>query len=139
MSHRVFYSALSEIQIQRSFQVAQQGLLARRTFELSRFTYYLRVCCFVMQKVEWVSSDMNHHANSTMSYLDLIAALTAHHRTWWQYCYVNEAGFLQSDDPVLSQLLSPIEEFYNAVQSAIATSSYRPDTAPQPRSIELSV
>jgi hypothetical protein len=138
MTYRVFYSALSEVQIQQGLQVAQQALLARRTFELSRFTYYLRVCCFVMQKIEWLSPDMDNAIYHSMSYPDLMKALTTQDRVWWQKCYVNKAGFLQSDDPSIHALLNPIEEFYAAVTAAIATSTALSNITPRESSIELS-
>lgn len=127
MSAKLDACVLSECQLQQKMQVAQQTLLDAHTPNLLKFSYYLRVCCILMGKVEMQGHpEVPAPQRPRTSYAALMAALSAHHAEWWQLCYVNELGMLESDHPGIMQLLEPIEAFHYVVRSAIAASAATP-------------
>lgn len=114
-------NSLSSALVQHRLFIAQQKLLKPRLPMPSKFKYYLRVCCAVMQKVEWAGWSLPSTAEkSKLSYGELMAALTERNPEWWQTCYVDTTGLLQSEDPAIRQLLEPIAELYYRGQLAIA-------------------
>jgi hypothetical protein len=110
-------------QIQNKLHVAQQKLLEPHTSELLKFTYYLRVCCAMIQSINWVEQQAKAETYQTLRYAELLKALMVHDPNWWQQCYVSPMGLLQSTDPTVSQLLKPIEEVHIMVESTIAPPS----------------
>lgn len=123
MSVKLDACVLSENQLQAKLQVAQQKLLDAHTPALLRFSYYLRICCALMRMLErqgHPEAATTHRPRTR--YSTLMAALSARNAQWWQTCYVNELGMLESDDSVIMQLLEPVEVFHYLVRSAIAPS-----------------
>lgn len=107
--------------VQQRLQLAQRKLSEPHTPILLKFSYYLRVCCAVIQKIEWAGwSSQDSTQKLKLSYAELVAAMSEHNTEWWNECYINEANLLQSDDPTIRQLLDPITALYDAGLSTIA-------------------
>ena len=84
-------------------QIARQKLqLQDMPFQI-RITAYLRICCLILDQ-------QNHQSGR---YAKLLKELYHHDENWWQTCQISIYGGLQSSDPIVTDLLQPIEVLHN--------------------------
>jgi len=75
-----------------------------------RATAYIRICCSIARKCHYSTpnSEPGHKKQSVqISYLDVLKWLSDQDSQWWNTCYVNPEGLLESDNPDINERLKP--------------------------------
>ena len=98
--------------MQKELRLARHKLQASDAPFLSKVIYYLQISCFIIQKTRQQLGDPAATNWASVTYAGLIKSLIRRDTGWWKKCRLTEQGGLISDDPVVSELLQPIEEFY---------------------------
>ncbi|NJN88864.1 MAG: hypothetical protein HC881_24510, partial [Leptolyngbyaceae cyanobacterium SL_7_1] len=82
--------------------------LAKRTLQNTTVPFPIRVdsyvrlsCCTLDEQGE--------------QYSKLMKALYSYNQEWWRMCQVTSSGKLHSADPIVNQLLRPIEELHRTM------------------------
>ncbi|WP_019506623.1 hypothetical protein [Pleurocapsa sp. PCC 7319] len=72
---------------------------------------YVRICCSAMKKLDYFPSNDRGSNDHKTPYLSLLKSLSQRDSQWWNKCQVTNEGRLRSDDPIIDQLLQPLNHF----------------------------
>ncbi|MBW4554414.1 MAG: hypothetical protein KME59_00455 [Trichormus sp. ATA11-4-KO1] len=95
---------------QQQIQSARQLLLGTPNPELLRIVSYLRICCSVME-IDYLQAltEKGDKLRETPYFISLLKSLFEYDPEWWQNCKVSADGDLKSDDPIIAEILQPLE------------------------------
>ena len=102
---------------------AETKLLTEMPQQL-KMASYLRLCCTAIRKLHQhleLSGKSSIGNASDGSYSHLLQALCNHNSEWWKQCWVSDRGILKSDDPIINQLLQPLEYFIEIYDCAYSS------------------
>lgn len=84
--------------------------------QLAAFTF-LRLITHSMQALHRQGSDLMIASAIAPTYLSLAWDLTGHDPEWWKRCYLQENGFLYTEDPLIACSLFPLNDFVGRLRS----------------------
>jgi hypothetical protein len=59
------------------------------------------------------TNDKGRKDRSNPYFISLLKSLFEYDSEWWQKCEITINGKIKSDDPIISRILQPLEEFDN--------------------------
>jgi hypothetical protein len=86
--------------------------LAKRTLQNTNVPFQIRVDSYV--RISCCTLDEQGER-----YSKLMKALYTYNQEWWRMCQITSSGKLHSTDPIVNQLLHPIEELYQTSMQLI--------------------
>ncbi len=116
MYSTVYCSTLMSDAVTTKVQTAKQKLQETNIPNQLKYIYYLRITSLALSKVQKIEQSHLITTYQARPYSELIALLTQYNPTWWEQCYINPLGLLDSDDPIIYQLLQPTIELHYLVQ-----------------------
>ena len=93
---------------------AKQKLFAQDIPLCLKAISYVRICCSAMKKLDYFPSKEGGSDYQKTPYLSLLKSLSQRNLQWWNKCQVNYEGRLGSDDPIIDQLLQPLNTFIDS-------------------------
>lgn len=75
---------------------------------------YLRVCCSIMPESQPETTNIQGRKHRSNPYfISLLKSLFEYDPEWWQKCEININGKIQSNDPIITKILQPLEKFHS--------------------------
>lgn len=110
--------------IRKQLNFAQHKLLSTNIPLQLRATSFIRICCSAMQAYHTLTSGppsiYPKYWNANTPYLHLLKLLADENSQWWMTCTVSYEGLLESSNPVIRQLLHPLNTFVQAPFNLLA-------------------
>ncbi len=107
----------TEAQTTQIFQAAQQQLIFAQQKLLDpniphriKVLSYIRICCTIIVIFRQLGLCVVPTLNFKTPYISLLSALYQRDIEWWNQCSVTETGYLTSNDPVIRDLLQPLND-----------------------------
>ena len=104
----------------RQLAFAKQKLFAQNIPHRLKAISYLRICCSAMKKLHYFPSNHQWSKSQKTPYLSLLKSLSQRDPQWWNHCQVSDDKGLTSSDPIINELLQPLNVFVESRLNLLA-------------------
>lgn len=126
MYSTVHTSTIMSDDVLKKVEIAKRKLQDANAPKQIKYTYYLRVTSLALEKVQQIEQNQPTATYCARAYSELLSRLIQISPNWWEKCYINPIGLLDSDDLAIYQLLRPSIELHYLVQLLKVSHSQRP-------------
>lgn len=108
---------ITEVEMDQIFQDAHQQLVFAQHKLLDpkiphqiKVLSYIRICCIIIVNFRQLGLCVVPMLNYKTPYISLLGALHQRDIEWWNQCSITENGYLASSDPVIRDLVQPLND-----------------------------